>query len=214
MFPPPQFFPEVRMNFAEHLLHNPSINPFALHAVTEGAATEGAATIQSFTRQELSDQVRALADAMHRQGVRRGDRVAAVISNCVESIIACLATLSLGALWSTTAPDMGEDGIMQRLDQIEPKIVFFESSVQYNGKLRSLTQKYKDCLARLRRVRNFQLAVLIIRDEPYSCSASGDNTTYEQFLTTGTGRPLIFEQLPFNHPGFIVYSSGTVRSKV
>jgi acetoacetyl-CoA synthetase len=207
MFPPPQFFPEVRMNFAEHLLDHPSINPFALHAVTEGAAT-----IRSMTRQELREEVRVLADALHQHGVGRGDRVAAVISNCVESVVACLATLSLGALWSTTSPDVGADGIMQRLDQIEPKLVFLESSVQYSGKWRSLTQKYEDCLVRLRKVRNFQLAVLIIRDEPYPCQAGHDSTTYEQFIATATGRPLTFEQLPFNHPGFIVYSSGTVSS--
>jgi acetoacetyl-CoA synthetase len=197
------------MNFAEHLLNTPSINPFALHAVTEGATS-----IRSMTRQELRDEVRVLADAMEQAGMRKGDRVAAVISNCVESVIACLATLSLGALWSTTSPDVGADGIMQRLDQIEPKLVFFESSVHYNGKIRSLTQKYDECLVRLRTIRNFQLAVLIIRDEPYSCRDSRDNTTYEQFITAAKGRPLTFEQLPFNHPGFIVYSSGTVSSEV
>ncbi|KIW77605.1 hypothetical protein Z517_10051 [Fonsecaea pedrosoi CBS 271.37] len=103
---------------------------------------------------------------------------------------------------------MGTESIMQRLEQIEPKIVFFESSVHYNGKLRSLTEKYEQCLGRLRKVADFKRAVLIIRDEPYS-KEQPDSTTWGRFLSTAKGRPLTFEQLPFSHPGFIVYSSGT-----
>ena len=205
MFPAPIFFPELRMNFAEHLLNSPSKNRVWLYDVTEGASS-----IRNWTQQEIRGRVRSLADAMVQAGLRKGDRVAAVISNCVEAVIACLATLSLGAIWSTTAPDMGIEGIMQRLEQIEPKIVFFESSVRYNGKIRSLTHNYKACLARLRKVRNFHSTVLIVRDEPYQDHDTRDSMVYEHFLRTAKNRPLTFEQVPFSHPGFIVYSSGTV----
>ncbi|OAG36009.1 hypothetical protein AYO21_09802 [Fonsecaea monophora] len=203
MFPPSHFFPQVRMNFAQHLLNVESLNPIAIYAVPEGAKT-----VRAITRQELREQVTVIADALRQAGVKKGDRVAAVISNCFETIVACLATLSIGALWSTSSPDMGTEGIMQRLEQIEPKIVFFESSVHYNGKLRSLTEKYEQCLGRLRKVADFKRAVLIIRDEPYS-KEQPDSTTWDRFLSTAKGRPLTFEQLPFSHPGFIVYSSGT-----
>lgn len=205
MFPPPEFFPDVRMNFAQHLLEVESLNTNAIYVVPEGART-----VRPITRQELREKVTVVADALRQAGVEKGDRVAAIISNCLETIVACLATLSIGALWSTSSPDMGVEGIMQRLEQIEPKIVFFESSVYYNGKLRSLTQKYEQCLARLRRGAHFKRAVLIIRDEAYSKERI-DSTTWDRFLTTARGRPLTFEQLPFSHPGFIVYSSGTVR---
>ncbi|OQV08827.1 hypothetical protein CLAIMM_13044 [Cladophialophora immunda] len=146
---------------------------------------------------------------MAQAGVTVGDRVAAIISNCVETVVACLATLSLGAIWSTSSPDMGVEGIMQRLNQIEPKLVLFESSVRYNGKLRPLVQKYEECTARLRKTRNFQLGIMIVREIPYSTKVSRDVVTWHNFVQGAPDRDLTFVQLPFNQPGFIVYSSGT-----
>lgn len=222
MFPPPTFFPDVYMNFAEHLLEVPTTNPngVALYAVPEGGGE-----CRSVSKHELREKVKLAAGALVQAGVRKGDRVAAVISNCVEAIVVCLATLSLGALWSTSSPDMGVEGIMQRLNQIEPTVVLFESSVRYNGRLRDLTEKYQDCFTRLRRrTRKFTLGIVIERELPYrpaaaaaaAAAVTGANkpvstSTWDAFLATSTGRrELTFEQLPFNHPGFIVYSSGTV----
>lgn len=206
MFPPPEFFPDIRMNFAEHLLNTKALNEVALYAVSEGAQV-----IRPVTRAELREMTRKVAGALAQAGVTVGDRVGAVISNCVEAIVTCLAVLSLGAIWSTSSPDMGVEGIMQRLDQIEPKVVLFESSVQYNGKRRPLVQKYEECMTRLRKTRNFELGIMIVRDIPYSTKGKTKIVTWEDFVNGAPpDRELTFAQLPFNQPGFIVYSSGTV----
>jgi acetoacetyl-CoA synthetase len=207
MYPPPEFFPEVRMNFAEHLLNTKTLNEVALYAVCEGCEV-----IKSVTQTELRETTRAMASAMSQAGVTVGDRVAAVISNCVEAIVGCLAALSLGAIWSTSSPDMGVEGIMQRLDQIEPKVVFFESSVRYNGKQRPLIQKFEECMTKLQKTRNFELGVMIVREVPYSAKGKRNVVTWDEFVQRAPDRELAFVQLPFRQPGFIVYSSGTAST--
>jgi acetoacetyl-CoA synthetase len=204
MYPPLEFFPDVRMNFAEHLLDSETLNEVALYAVSEGCEV-----IRPVTKPELREMVKAVASAMAQAGVTVGDRVAAVISNCTEAIVACLAVLSLGALWSTSSPDMGVEGIMQRLNQIEPKIVLFESSVRYNGKRRPLLQKSEECLSRLRKTRNFELGVMIVREVPYPTKDKSNIVSWGDFVKGAPDRELTFVQLPFKQPGFIVYSSGT-----
>ncbi|OAL22384.1 acetoacetate-CoA ligase [Fonsecaea nubica] len=204
MYPPPEFFPHVRMNFTEHLLDIETLNEVALYAVSEACEV-----IRPVTKPELREMVKAMASAMAQAGVTVGDRVAAVISNCLEAIVACLAVLSLGAVWSTSSPDMGVEGIMQRLNQIEPKVVIFESSVQYNGKRRPLVQKCDECLARLRKTRNFELGVVIVREIPYPTKGKTNVVSWSEFVNGAPDRELTFAQLPFRQPGFIVYSSGT-----
>ncbi|EXJ61493.1 acetoacetate-CoA ligase [Cladophialophora psammophila CBS 110553] len=207
MYPPAEFFPDVLMNFAEHLLNTRSLNEVALYTVSEGCEV-----IRPVTRPELREMVRATASAMTQAGVTVGDRVAAVISNCVEAVVACLATLSLGAIWSTSSPDMGVEGIMQRLNQIEPKLVLFENSVRYNGKLRPLVQKYEECIARLRKTRNFELGIIIAREVPYITEGKRNVGTWDDFVKGAPDKELTFVQLPFKQPGFIVYSSGTASA--
>ncbi|KAL5320104.1 hypothetical protein ACEPPN_013166 [Leptodophora sp. 'Broadleaf-Isolate-01'] len=208
MFPTPQFFPDIRMNFAQHILEGKAQHEIAMHACFEGAHD-----LRSYTWGELWASVESTADALAAAGIQKGDRVAAIISHCFEAIVICLAALSIGAVWSTSSPDMGTKGIMDRLLQIQPKIVFFETSVVYNNKLRDLVPKYEDCLKQLRGTPSFKFAVFIPRRVVIASEPQSQIHLWEDFIGSGTGRKLSFAQLPFNHPGFIVYSSGTVSFK-
>ena len=206
MFPPPRFFPDVTLNFTEHFFQDKDPTGIAIYSCTEGLRE-----IQEVRWRHLHSRMKALADAMRTSGLRKGDRVAAVITNCVEAVVACLATLSIGAIFSTSSPDMGVDGIMDRLKQIQPRFVIFESSVVYNGKVRLLKAKIKECVLALRRIPGFQQAIVIDRERAgLDMEAEVSSMSWDQFLERDTGRPLHFEQMPFDHPGFIVYSSGTV----
>jgi acetoacetyl-CoA synthetase len=207
MFPAPQFFPDVRMNFTEHILVGKPRSDVAMYACSEGAHD-----LRSYTWGEIQDGVARIADALLTAGIQKGDRVAAIISHCAEAIMTCLAVLSIGALWSTSSPDMGLKGIMDRLLQIQPKIVFFESSVVYNGKTRNLAPKFQECIKQLETLELFQFGVFIQRQLPISVEQHSHVRLWPDFLATATGRELAFAQLPFNHPGFIVYSSGTVST--
>jgi acetoacetyl-CoA synthetase len=178
------------------------------------ACGEGLSTIQTLTWDELLARVERLADALRESDLKKGDRVAAVISNCVEAIILCLATLSIGAIFSTCSPDMGTTAVTDRLKQIEPRYVFIESSVVYNGKRRPLMDKARACLKLFRTLPNFQEMIIIPRHGTKNETLSQGMVSWADINDRATGKPLTFEQLPFSHPGFIVYSSGTVRKFV
>ncbi|OAL34611.1 acetoacetate-CoA ligase [Fonsecaea nubica] len=206
MFPPPSFFPQIKLNFAENLLTGKSESEIAIHACNEGGVN-----LRSITWGELISQVRQAADAMVSFGIGQGDRVAAVISNRPETMVLCLAALSLGAIWSTSSPDMGEHGILDRLFQIRPKLVFGETAVLYNGQMRDLRTKHRNCAERLAKHAEFQ-GYFLLETEGFGFQGHAQNVKiapWSSFIGQSTGRELTFAQLPFSHPGFIVYSSGT-----
>ncbi|EXJ71833.1 acetoacetate-CoA ligase [Cladophialophora psammophila CBS 110553] len=205
MYSPPQFFPGIKSNFAANLLLGNNPKDIAIHACNEGGIN-----LIHVTWGELYRRVEQTADAMAAFGIGVGDRVAAVISNRPETMILCLATLSLGALWSTSSPDMGDQGILDRLLQIRPKLVFAESAVLYNGKIRKLMEKHSACASRMQTTPEFITYVVIEHpDQPVKILQGSGLIGYPEFLQRRVGRKLSFEQLPFHHPGFIVYSSGT-----
>ncbi|KAF2186190.1 acetyl-CoA synthetase-like protein [Zopfia rhizophila CBS 207.26] len=125
LYPPPQFFLEIKLNFTENILSYFKSREIVLHVCSEGAQN-----IRNVT-------------AMVVSGIGVGDRVATIISTRQETIACCLATLSLGAIWSTSSPDMGVDAVLSRLTRIRPKMVFCESEVLYNDKKRGLMEKIK-----------------------------------------------------------------------
>lgn len=208
MFPPPRFFPDVKANFTEHIFQSKtSWENVALHACSEGLST-----IEDITWRQLHARVTILADAMRNSGLRKGDRVAAVITNTPEAIVTALAVLSIGAIWSTSSPDMGVSGILDRLRQIEPRFLLIETSVVYNGQRRPLMDKARRCLEELRKLPNFQKMIVIPRGrDAVNTTLLPGMVTWDDFNDLATGNKLVFEQLSFSHPGFIVYSSGTVR---
>lgn len=216
MYPPPKFFPEIKMNIAESIFANYRSGSVILHV-----ASERGPDVRDITWDELHADVARAASAMAAHGVRVGDRVAAVLTNRVETVVCCLAALSLGAIWSSSSPDMGVDGILSRLTQIRPKLVFCESEIVYNGKRVQLLAKHQTWAEALAKEAPELKAVVVIGEmqgnggsmskaNPIPRSVKRIFTSWGPFLSQGaSNRPLIFEQLPFSHPGFIVYSSGT-----
>ncbi|RMJ04805.1 hypothetical protein BHE90_015266 [Fusarium euwallaceae] len=204
LFPPPTWYPEVKLNFTEILLSDRDPSKIVLHACTEGGND-----VQDISWGTLISQVADLADAMRSSGIVKGDRVAGVLSNRLETIVACLATLSIGALWSTSSPDMGVEGVLDRLKQIQPKLLFTESDVFYGNKVLGLMEKNRSCAKQMLKTSEFMNMVVIPRSKPVQDEPELKLVTWSAFLKRGSGRPMQFERLPFNHPGFIVYSSGT-----
>jgi acetoacetyl-CoA synthetase len=207
MHPPPIWFPGIKLNFAENLLNNGDPLRIAIHTCTEGGLD-----VEDVTWGALRSKVRQVADAMVTTGVKVGDRVAGVLSNRLETVVLCLASLSIGALWSTSSPDMGVKGVLDRLVQIRPKLLFAESDVLYNAKTHDLRSRNKEMARNLLSISEFSNIVVIARSKQVVEDQEMRLITWHTFLKRGRGRPLEFTQLPFSHPGFIVYSSGTVSS--
>ncbi|EXM13442.1 acetoacetate-CoA ligase [Fusarium oxysporum f. sp. vasinfectum 25433] len=206
LFPPPTFFPHDRLNVAELLLRKGADDKVAIHF-----ARENVSGIEQVTWDDLRDRVQRTRDAMLNSGVRSGDVVAAVITNSVDAMVICLAALSIGAVWSSSSPDLGPDAIHGRYGQVDPKLVFADDSYVYAGKLVKLGHRIEQWAERLGKsgtqLRN--VVVIANRGVETDCSKIYRGCTYEAFLGRGSGQPLEFQLLPFSHPAFILYSSGT-----
>ena len=203
MWPPPTWFPGARLNFAENLL----ATGLALHpdAVAITACREGNQAVRHLTWTQLEQQVQAYACALKKSGVKRGDRVGAVSTNSIETVVALLATSWIGGIFSTTAPDMGVNGIVERFAQIQPKLIFVESSIRYGGKKHDFRSKLAEAFTRLRK-QNGNASYLV----DFSGQVFKEHAvqSLSSFLSEsrGTAPP---EQVPFDHPVYILYSSGT-----
>ena len=144
LYPPPKFFPDARLNYAENCLE--SRKPYHTAVIT---VLEGAKNTMKYTFADLKNRVHRLADALRHLGIRKGDIVAGVLSNSIYSVTLLLAATSLGAVYSASAPDMGVSGIVDRLVQVKPKIVFFDNATYYNLKHHELLNKAKTVLERI-----------------------------------------------------------------
>ncbi|KAF8228881.1 acetoacetyl-CoA synthetase [Tricholoma matsutake] len=199
----PVWFPGARLNYAENLLYR---NDDAI-AIT---ATGESGIVTNYSFRKLQHLVRRMAAALRVNGLQSGDRVAAIVTNSTNAIVIALATISIGAIFSSTATDMGTQGILDRYRQIRPKFVFAETEVVYSGKTINLLGKVSEVIRDLLD-KGLQQAVLL------PSAKTGQDTGHNipqsinlsAFLDTGDNRELRFEQLPFDHPVFILYSSGT-----
>lgn len=202
----PEWFRGSRLNFAENLLR------YDDDRVAIYASGEGQDQILKKTFRELKQSVALYAAAMRRCGINKGDRVVGYISNCTEAVIAMLAAASIGAIWSSTSPDFGVVGVLERFSQIQPKLIFSVNAVHYNGKVHSHLDKLAQVVKGLP---DLQKVVIIpfVKDFKTDISSIQSGIMLEEFLQFGAkeGRvpELIFEQVPFNHPLYIMYSSGT-----
>jgi acetoacetyl-CoA synthetase len=207
MFPPPKFFPTARLNFAEIIFRAASKNDVVIHFVREGV--EG---VEEVSCVELKERTRQMNDAVVSSGVTEGDRVAAVISNSVSSITLCLATLVVGAIWSSTSCDAGVAAIVSRYEQIKPKIVFADNAYIYAGKLIKLQDRTVEWSRILGKDHGLRDAVILqYCNVDFDVSKVPHGITMESFLARGTGRAFQTKSLPFTQPAFILFSSGTVR---
>ncbi len=197
----PRWFSGARLNFAENLLR---------HRGPEAAITawNEQGCYRSLSFDELRDEVARVARALRAMGVRRGDRIAGFLPNVPEAVIAMLATASIGALWSSCSPDFGVKGVLDRFGQIEPRVLFCADGYRYAGKEIDCLERVReivDALPQLERV----VVVPYLTPDPDARMirrAVGwrDFAPDDEFPP-----PLEFERLPFDHPLYLLYSSGT-----
>ncbi len=193
-----QWFPGATLNYAEHLLRHDGDQDALVFRGENGAR-------RTVTRAELRDSVAAVAAGLRRAGVNSGDRVAGYLPNCPEAIIAMLAASSLGAIWSSCSPDFGANGVVDRFGQIEPTVLICADGYFYNGKrFDSLTT-----VARvLERIDSIAMTVVVpFTGDSVTLPDAGPACTWSEFVVPG--EPLEFTPVPFAHPLFVMYSSGT-----
>ena len=197
--PGAKWFSGSRLNFAENLLRYRN-EDVAIYAKAENLP------LRSITYNELFNQVEALSHSLKSIGVGKGDRVVGFIPNIPEAVIAMLATSTIGAIWSSASPDFGVKGVLDRFKQIEPKIIFTSDGYYYNGKEFDSLKKLNGILKELPSV---QKTIVINQiNNPKRNGLSFDFINFDDFLNKYPDK-IHFEQLPFDHPLFIMYSSGT-----
>ncbi len=200
--PGAQWFPGAQLNYAENLLrealHGDPDRP-AIYAVAEGHDD------RRMTYGELLARVGSFQAFLRAQGVEAGDRVAGVVPNTPEAIIAMLATTALGAIWSSASPDFGVQGIHDRFGQIEPKVLIAVNGYRYNGKPFERSAHVDELIGRLPSVRT-----LVMLDQlPGAEMPASAHVTWDTALAEGGDATPVFEPVAFDHPAFILYSSGT-----
>ena len=197
-FPGASWFEGARLNFAENLLRVRS-NKVALISRLENGQRS------TTTYLELYQQVAQCAAAMRAMGVVCGDRVAGFMPNVSQTVVAMLAATSVGAIWSSCSPDFGINGVMDRFGQIKPKLLFGCNGYFYNGKIIDSTATLTQICDNIDSIE--QLVMVPVVD--LNNSPPDGSLLFEDFLITENTPELIFEQLPFDHPLYIMYSSGT-----
>ena len=198
--PGARWFPQARLNFAENLLRRRD-NETAIVFWGEDQVKS------RITFAELHHEVSRLAQALRTAGVKAGDRVAGYMPNLPGTVIAMLAATSLGAIWSSCSPDFGAQGVLDRFEQIEPKILFGADGYFYNGKTIDVTDRLREIAKRLPSVQKV-IVVPYTRSDP-DIGAIPNSITVHEFMAPFQPRVIEFERLPFNHPLYIMYSSGT-----
>ncbi|XP_014388828.1 PREDICTED: acetoacetyl-CoA synthetase [Myotis brandtii] len=203
----PEWFAGSRLNYAENLLRHRENDKVALYV-----AREGREEIVKVTFEELRQQVALFAAAMRKMGVRKGDRVVGYLPNSEHAVEAMLAAASIGAIWSATSPDFGVNGVLDRFSQIQPKLIFSVEAVVYNGKVHGHLDKLQEVVKGLPDLEKVVVIPYVAPREEVDISKVPDSVFLDDFLATGKGDQapqLEFEQLPFSHPLFIMFSSGT-----
>lgn len=199
--PGARWFSGAKLNFAENLLRYRDDN---LAIIFKSEAMIDPVKI---TYAELYNRVAELAKAMHDRGVKAGDRVAGFMPNMPETIIAMLASTSLGAIWSSCSPDFGTKGALDRFGQIEPKMLFTANGYYYNGKRFDSLEKVADIFSQL--PSRPDIVVVPFIDEVPDISSVPNSILMDDLTSGKSGLEIEFEQLPFDHPLYIMYSSGT-----
>ncbi|XP_042579507.1 acetoacetyl-CoA synthetase [Cyprinus carpio] len=204
----PEWFKGSRLNYAENLLKHKDQDKVALYA-----ATEAKEEIVKVTFGELRRDVALVAAAMRKMGIKAGDRVVGYLPNGIHAVEAMLAAASIGAIWSSTSPDFGVNGVLDRFSQIQPKLIFSVAAVVYNGKQHDHMEKLQNVVKGLPDLKKVVVIPYVRSRQETDLSKIPNSVFLDDFLATGKegdqDPQLEFEQLPFSHPLFIMYSSGT-----
>jgi acetoacetyl-CoA synthetase len=198
----PRWFVGARLNFAENLLRYRDERDALVFWSEQGMQ-------RRLSYAELADAVARFAEFLRQSGVGVGDRVAGFVPNMPEAVIAMLATASIGALWSACSPDFGPRGVLDRFGQIEPKVLVTADGYRYGGKTFDSLARVREFLPSLPSVERVVVVPNRSDMEPPSLDAFNNAISWRDALDAGAGVPLRFERLPFDHPLYVMYSSGT-----
>jgi acetoacetyl-CoA synthetase len=198
--PGAKWFSGARLNFAENLLRYRD-DRMALIFNGEGQVSE------KVTYAELYDEVARMAKSLRDTGVVAGDRVVGFVPNMPQAIIAMLAATSIGALWSSCSPDFGIKGVLDRFGQIKPKVLFTADGYFFKGKKLDSLGRIADILKELPSIE--KVVVIPYTDKKPDIAQVANAVHYHDFKSNEDQLEIIFEQLPFDHPLYIMYSSGT-----
>nr|CAD6424797.1 acetoacetate--CoA ligase [Rhizobium sp. Q54] len=194
-----RFFPEARLNFAENLLSRRGREDAIVFWGEDKARGR-------WSWDRLRAEVSRMQQAMQAAGIRQGDRIVAMMPNVPETVALMLAAASLGAVWSSCSPDFGEQGVLDRFGQIEPSLFIACDGYWYNGKLQDVSDKVRAVASVL------AVPVVIVPyagDAPALAASLADARTLPDFIAPFPARELEFLPLPFSHPLYILFSSGT-----
>ncbi|HEX2017654.1 MAG TPA: acetoacetate--CoA ligase [Aurantimonas sp.] len=199
-----RFFPNARLNFAENLLAPSGDGPPQRDAIVFRGED---AVRRRLSWRDLSDLVSRFAQAFRTEGVVAGDRIAAMMPNLPETVAAMLAAASIGAVWSSCSPDFGERGVLDRFGQIEPKLLICCDGYHYAGKRIAIAKKLVPITATLKPTRT--IVAPYLDDAAAVAAAVTNGVTLADFLASYEPSPIEYERLPFSHPLYILFSSGT-----
>ena len=198
--PGAKWFSGARLNFAENLLRYRDDQVALIFKGEDHDST-------TMTYSELYDEVAAVAKSLKEAGVQMGDRVAAFMPNMPETIVAMLAATSLGATWSSCSPDFGIKGVLDRFGQIKPKVLFTANGYWFKGKSLDSIERISDILKQLPSLE--KVVVVPYTEQDPDISGVPNAIHYRDFKSPESNLEIKFEQLPFEHPLYIMYSSGT-----
>ena len=196
--PGARWFVGSRLNFAENLLRHRDCQPAIIFRGENGDS-------RTLTYRQLYAEVVRISAWLKSLGVRAGDRVAGYMSNAPETVIAMLATAGIGAIWSSCSPDFGVKGVLERFAQIRPRVLFAIDGYRYNGRSFATLESVATVAARLDSIEHL-IVVPFLNSSP-DISALPGAMLFDEFKTTRTH--MEFAQVPFDHPLYILYSSGT-----
>jgi acetoacetyl-CoA synthetase len=201
--PGAQWFPGTRLNYAENALRHERPDADAL--LFQGETTP----LTSMSWPELGSQVRRLATRLRALGVKPGDRVVACLPNVPEAIVALLATASIGAIWASCGPDFGSRGTLDRFRQLDPKVLFCVTRYRYGGETFDRTGTMREVIAGLPTLRH--IIHLPQHGELYDVCTELEALSWDELLEGPhvPAQDFVFEQVPFDHPLWILFTSGT-----
>ncbi|EGU61285.1 acetoacetyl-CoA synthase [Vibrio nigripulchritudo ATCC 27043] len=187
-----RFFPDAQLNLAENMLKGPDDEVVVFTANESGQQSQ-------FTRKDLRMRVAKVADGLRQSGVQQGDRVAGVQPNNVDALVALLSTVSIGAVWTSCSPDFGQSAIIDRIGQVEPKVLFVEPRYQYGGKSFDISDRINQVVDGIPSIQT------IVQ------SGEGESVSDRAIHQSDYGRqePLTYTRTPFDHPIYVLYTSGT-----
>lgn len=199
--PGAKWFEGARLNFAENLLR------YRDDRIALSFKGENSPQVVNLTYAELYVKVARLSRSLKEMGIKPGDRIAAFMPNMLETVIGMLASVSLGAVWSSCSPDFGIKGVLDRFGQIQPRVLITANGYSYNGKAVDSLARIADIVGRIPSIE--RVIVVPYTDPDPDISNVPNGVCFEDFLSKETDLEIDFVQLPADHPLYIMYSSGT-----